>query len=468
MNEIENWAKINFNKLPYKDKRRTKRVIKIATEMARNTGESIPRLFNNFYDVKATYNIFKNEESKPETIQAQHRKNTLKLMKEDGEYLLLEDDSDISWTGKNNIDGLGFLKGHKNSQGFSLHSVLVLKWHGIRNIEKKESNVEVLGLLDQQYKVAPRCPKKNFLRRYGDNDLKTNTWIETPMRLKLPASKINKKFIRVCDREADIYEVMRETREQKYDFIIRAAHNRVLLDKPTKKLFDKLREISSSGKFVLSLRGRKGAKARRVTLNLAFIKIAFRAPQRSGISANQLPPIECTTIRVWEKNESTNKRLEWFLLTSKNIENVNDALEVIAQYACRWIIEDFHKALKSGTKAEKLQLEKAERLFAATAIMSIVALRLIGIRELLRIDPLADVSIAKLSELEIKVLELAVKQKIKNIQDLNRSLGKLGGHLGRKNDPPPGILTLWRALCKLNDLVAGYKLALELKNAKFG
>ena len=56
----------------------------------------------------------------------------------------------------------------------------------------------------------------------------------------------------------------------------------------------------------------------------------------------------------------------------------------ICQYATRWIIEEYHKAIKTGLGAERLQLESAERLFAAIAIMSVVALRLIALRERLR------------------------------------------------------------------------------------
>ena len=45
------------------------------------------------------------------------------------------------------------------------------------------------------------------------------------------------------------------------------------------------------------------------------------------------------------------------------------------------MIEEYHKAIKTGLGAERLQLESAERLFAAIAIMSVVALRLIELRE---------------------------------------------------------------------------------------
>jgi hypothetical protein len=46
-----------------------------------------------------------------------------------------------------------------------------------------------------------------------------------------------------------------------------------------------------------------------------------------------------------------------------------------------------HKALKSGIGAERLQLEKAEGLWAVVAMMRIVALRWIDLREHVRLMP---------------------------------------------------------------------------------
>jgi hypothetical protein len=66
-------------------------------------------------------------------------------------------------------------------------------------------------------------------------------------------------------------------------------------------------------------------------------------------------------------------------------------------------MEEYHKALKTGLGAERLQLESAERLFAAIAIMSVVALRLIELRERLRRNPDAEAAPSGLSSLELEV-----------------------------------------------------------------
>jgi len=90
-------------------------------------------------------------------------------------------------------------------------------------------------------------------------------------------------------------------------------------------------------------------------------------------------------------HDLTEKRPpEWILLCDQSVSTFAESLEVALQYACRRLIEEFHKALKSGLGAERLQLEAAHRLYAAIATMSIEALRLIDWRERVRLDPDAE------------------------------------------------------------------------------
>jgi hypothetical protein len=87
----------------------------------------------------------------------------------------------------------------------------------------------------------------------------------------------------------------------------------------------------------------------------------------------------CTVVRVWEATApDVGDRLEWILLCDADVAHFAQARECALQYATRWVIEAYHKAITTGLGAERLQLESAERLFAAIAIMGVVALRLIG------------------------------------------------------------------------------------------
>ena len=110
-------------------------------------------------------------------------------------------------------------------------------------------------------------------------------------------------------------------------------------------------------------------------------------------------------MRVWEvAAPDAEDKLEWILLCNAEVVDFAQARECALQYSTRWVIEEYHKAIKTGLGAERLQLESAERLFAAIAIMSVVALRLIELRERLRRHPDAEAAQSGLSPLELEVL----------------------------------------------------------------
>ena len=67
-------------------------------------------------------------------------------------------------------------------------------------------------------------------------------------------------------------------------------------------------------------------------------------------------------------------------------------MEVALQYASRWVIEEYHKCLKTGLGADELQLESAPRLFNAIAIMAIVAVRLLALKEMVHLNAAAPAS----------------------------------------------------------------------------
>ena len=158
--------------------------------------------------------------------------------------------------------------------------------------------------------------------------------------------------------------------------------------------------------------------------------------------------------------------LEWILLADGEVTTFAQAFQCVLQYAGRGIIEEYHKALKSGLGAERLQLETGAGLMAAIAILSIVALRLLDLRERGRQSPDAIAEEAGLTPLELAVLRLKARGKLHTVREVALALGRLGGHLNRRSDGMPGWQTLWRGMNTLRELVEGVQLARQL--AKFG
>lgn len=154
--------------------------------------------------------------------------------------------------------------------------------------------------------------------------------------------------------------------------------------------------------------------------------------------------------------------LEWMLLCDAPATIYARARECALHYASRWLVEDFHKALKTGLRVERLQLENAARLFAATAMMSIVALRLVGLREQVRHQPQRPAEAAGLDPLALDVLRGASNRPLHTLAEVALAIGRLGGYLNRRQDGLPGWQTLWRGMKKLELLVQGIRLSCKL------
>src|SRR5215472_266758 len=127
--EPQRWAEEQFAGAQLTDVRRVARVKTIAEAMASQPGRSIPQLCRSRYAVKATYNFFKHEEATPDNIQAGHRAVVLQKMRQPGVYLFLEDTTELSWSGKQAIAGLGPIgNSAAGLQGFLLHTALGVRW----------------------------------------------------------------------------------------------------------------------------------------------------------------------------------------------------------------------------------------------------------------------------------------------------------------------------------------------------
>jgi hypothetical protein len=465
------WAEQHFAGAEMSDVRRSDRVVTIAEALAASPGGSIPTLFAHPYDVKAAYNLFKHPEATPDHLQAGHRDLVLCEIEAPGVYLLIEDTTEMSFSGRKPVAGLGPIgNSAAGLQGFLLHSVLGVRW-AVATPDPARSRrpaVEVVGLCDQQYyvrKPRPRGTPKESSQARQYRERESRIWEHAGQRIG-PAPE-GARWIRIGDREADIYEHLRSCQVLGHGFVIRAAKDRALINPQTGqregRLFAVGRRATPLGAFDLELRARPNQPARRAQLQISAAPVEISSPWRPGSGRGRQPSITCTVVRVWEREDtSAGEGLEWLLLCDDKIESFEQARACVLQYATRWLIEEFHKALKSGLGAERLQLESVAGLFAAIAIMSVVALRLIEFREHVRINPEGPAEEAGLEPLELAVLRAMTGSKVTTVREVALAMGRLGGHLNRKGDGLPGWATLWRGMQTLRCLVEGVRVARKL------
>jgi hypothetical protein len=443
------WAIRNFGKAILFNKKKTGRLIGIAARLAEAKGTSLARLFDNWYDVKATYNLLKQPIMTPDCIQNPHREIAFQNIENwPGDVLAIEDSSEFEWNHKEPIAGLGPIgSGRDCDQGFILHSTLAI---GI----KDKGGLEVLGLPFQQYYVRPPVREERKRRGRTNEPIETDLWRNVVKEKALPEKS---NVIRVCDRAADIYEIFVETKEYGCSHIIRLKHDRVVLPEGN-QVKSLMTNLESMGQTQIEKRIKDGTTSEIIKLKMNWQTLSIRAPERPGFVIGKRPYFEETVVHVWGDSENGEK-IEWFLYTDMEVNSVEDAIKVVQYYGLRWTIEVYHKILKTGLKAENLQLETAHGIFAAISIMSIVGLRILDLRERLRMNPESEAKESGLDELELKVLGKYLKRDLKTVKCVALAIGRLGGHQNRKSDGMPGVLSLWWGMSRFLGIMEGVHLA---------
>lgn len=118
--------------------------------------------------------------------------------------------------------------------------------------------------------------------------------------------------------------------------------------------------------------------------------------------------------------------------------------------------------LKSGCQIEALGYETAERLQRGIAINAVIAWRLMLMTLLGRETPELPADVL-FSDLELTVLEAfaTARKDLPAPTTLANAIlvvAKLGGYLGRKNDPPPGYQLMWQGYIQLRAMCIGLSL----------
>jgi hypothetical protein len=152
--------------------------------------------------------------------------------------------------------------------------------------------------------------------------------------------------------------------------------------------------------------------------------------------------------------------LHWILLTSLPCQGLEQLKRIVARYALRWWIEQYHKALKSGAGIEESQLEREFRIENLLAVLAVVAVRLVNTQWLARNRPDEPVEAESFGATALKIL--GVKFETPKGGWTNRSVliavARMGGFLARKHDGMPGWQTIWRGWSRLLCMCEGVEI----------
>ena len=451
------WAEQQFSDCSLKDKRRTKRLVEMAQQVADNPSASLPTQTETWGDLKAAYRLLDNEHVTFEAVAGPHWERTRR--QPTGRYLLLDDTTELDFGIRREIDGLG-PTGNGTGRGFLLHNALMVE------ADRKT----VLGVAGQAIHYRKRAPKKENCSRRMKRKRESEVWGRVIDQVGPPPE--GTEFIHVCDRGADNFEVYCHLLENRSDWVVRASlqHRNILVPSGEKMpLSEYLTTLPVAGHYELQVRSRKKQPARTAKLEVRFGKLKMPVPTHKSPYVRELKPEPIAMNVVWVREVDASKGaepIEWVLYTSLEVETFDDAWLVIEYYEARWLVEEYHKALKTGCRVTQRGLRNAGRLEAMVGLMSVVAVRLLQLKSVSRSEPNRPAR-QIVPKLWLTMLT-AARKRLRRVHDLTvyefyRELAKLGGFLGRKSDGEPGWITIWRGWEKLNTLVRGVKLANELK-----
>ena len=147
--------------------------------------------------------------------------------------------------------------------------------------------------------------------------------------------------------------------------------------------------------------------------------------------------------------------------SSRSPATAADAWERADWYARRWGVEEYHKAQKTGVGIETLQLTTVSSLEAAIAVLSVVAVALLVMRDAARRDDAATTPACAI--VPAVWVELVSRWRYNENRDLSirdwlLALGRMGGHQNRPSDGMPGWQTLWRGWRQLHAMLAAWRI----------
>lgn len=416
--EGQQWARNEFGNAPLGDKRLSDRLAQYAQLKGENPSQSVTEVFGGSRaEVKGHYRLIDKPEdcavSMP-NILAPHRGRTIRRMMGQQTVLAVQDGSDLNYNNLDKCKGLGVIGTNQSgakSKGLHLHSTLVLTVTGLP-----------LGVLKAQC-TAPQSRGTEDVRPPQSIPIEekdTYCWIEHLQdTMEVAAEVPGVRIVNVCDREADIFELFDQQRRNPcVELLVRAKHNRRTVGEAG-LLFDSIKQTPAKKTIRVSInrksarskkkkqKPRKKQDGREAELTLRYMPVCLAVPWHH----NDKEPLNLWLVHALEENPPKDAEpVEWYLLTTIEIDTPEKAEESLRWYCLRWRIEDWHRVLKSGCRIEKLAHETVERMRRSIAINLVIAWRIMLMTLLGRDAPDLPAEVL-FSDIELEVLGAYAQKK---------------------------------------------------------
>lgn len=463
---MDAWIANETRTADFGDERLDRRFALLLDRMAGKPSLGIPAACGGWAETQAAYRFFDNERVTPDKVLQPHRDATLERVSAETVVIVAQDTTELDLTRRS--ERVGGPLNDLNRRGLFVHSLLVVTPQRIPlGVWRAEFWSRDAGAFDRR-----QDEKRRERKRKPFEEKESVRWRDGYRGACALAREASGTLV-VCvsDSEGDIYECFVESDSQegkKAEWIVRACQDRAVSG-TTAGLWASVAATPVLGRQVIDVRTRhastgsdrkrqKARTARQATVTIQATRVELRPPHRVG---RELPKAVIHAVLVREENPPGGEEsVRWLLVTSLPIDSFDAIGRVIAYYTCRWEIEVYFRVLKGGCRVEDLQLEREDRLRACAAVYLIVAWRVLSVLMLGRECPTMPCTAVLADEEWQSVYVMVTKEKVPRevptLAKMIELIARLGGHLGRKHDGPPGPKVMWIGLQRMRDFSAAW------------
>lgn len=473
------WVVDEMGTADLNDKRLNERLCKVLSALAERPTASIPAACGGFDEMTAAYRFFDNEKVTYERILAPHAERTRKRIAAQPVVLLVQDTTELDFTRpQQQMAGAGPLDG-ANRCGALLHPLVAFTPDGT----PLGTCWATMWTREEHEPPPQETPheKRKRLRRTPLEEKESQRWVDGLRQARAVAEQVpGVTCVCLADSEADIYELFTEPRGRgSVEWLVRAGQDERRVQEDAENADGQARYLREAVEsqpvlFVqeISVRGRGETKvscdqrprrqpreSRKAQVEVRAARVTLRGPRRPG---GRLPDVTVNVVQVREVDPPAGDvPVEWILITTLPIEEVEQVRQIVQYYAVRFMIEVLFRVLKSGCRVEQRRFEHITRMLPCVAVYLIVAWRTLMVCRLGRSSPDLNCE-AIFDPAEWKSVWMTVQGKkpprrAPKLAIMLTLIAQLGGYVNYPGrDDPPGPQTLWLGLQRMYDLALAW------------
>lgn len=295
------------------------------------------------------------------------------------------------------------------------------------------STKQPVGISNIQYieRKAESRSKKGEVRKRdteGVEEKESYKWIsgfaQTKERLKEA-----KSLMLVADREADIIELFDRIPDEKTNLVVRSQHDRNI-KLPTgdrKKLSEVVNAYKIQGYRKIEVET-KSRKRRTAKMEIRYGQVVLPWPKDKKVTEGQIHkkgiPVYIVDIKETKRGGfAKEKPLHWRIITTQEVETLDQAEQILKLYEQRWQIEEYFKLIKTDC----FDIENTELTSGKAIRKLILYVMKVGIK-------IQQLKASRTGAKKIPISSVFDKEEIKCLQRISPSLE---GNTEKQKNPYP-------------------------------